>query len=234
MSMVFVSIEGRAGQILGKNWRLHVGTVGEAVKALRANTGNLFHKALRSSTGYVLVVDGAPVESQGCFFKRIKKSLCFIPVLAGGAVIIPAIFEAIFVALEVYMAAEVALALAYVIVVAGVALVVYGIYSLIMYLNMDDPQIEGDGTSSFLFNGPENVEAQGQVVPVGYGRLMTGSKTISVSSSNVDRDIWEENKMGVFGETIVRRSPLAPSQGMGGGSGSTSYKHVVEAANGGI
>ena len=220
--MIAVSIEGRAGQMLGKNWRLHVGTVGEAVKALRANAGNLFHKALKASAGYVLVVDGIPVESQGCFFKKIKKSLCFIPVLGGGAVFLPAIFEAIFVALEVYMAAEIALVLAYVIVVAVVALVVYGIYSLVTYLNQDDGDPgDGVGTSSFLFRGPENVAAQGQVVPVAYGRMVTGSKVMSVSSSSVDREIWKENKMGVFGETVVRRSPLVPSHEMGGGSART-------------
>jgi len=220
--MISVSIEGRAGQMLGKNWRLHVGTVGEAVKALRANAGHIFHKALNTSAGYVLVVDGVPVESQGCFFKKIKKSLCFIPVLGGGAVIIPAIFEAIFVALEVYMAATVASVLAYVVVVAVVALVVYGIYMLITYLNQDGPnRPEGTATSSFLFRGPENVAAQGQVVPVAYGRMKTGSKVISVSSSSVDRSIWDANKMGVFGETVVRRSPLVPSRDMGGGSART-------------
>jgi len=220
--MISISIEGRAGQMLGKNWRLHVGTVGEAVKALRANAGHLFHRALKASAGYVLVVDGAPIESQGCFFRKIKKSLCFIPVLAGGAVFIPAIFEAIFVGLEVYMAATVAEVLAYVIVTAMVALVVYGIYTLITYLNQDDrDRDEGEGTSSFLFRGPENVASQGQVVPVAYGRMKTGSKVISVSSSNVDRTVWDESDLGVFGETVVRRSPLVPSREIGGGSART-------------
>jgi predicted phage tail protein len=199
--MVSVSIEGRAGQMLGKDWRLDVGTVGEAVKALRANAGHLFHRALKASAGYILVVDGAPIEGQGCFFKKIKKSLCFIPVLGGGAIIIPAIFEAVFVGLEVYMAATVAEVLAYVIVVAVVALVVYGIYTLITYLNQDGPDTDnGVGTSSFLFSGPENV---------------------AVSSSSVDRTIWDEGDLGVFGETVVRRSPLAPSREIGGGSART-------------
>ena len=226
--MISVSIEGRAGQMLGKNWRLHVGTVGEAVKALRANAGHLYHKALKASAGYVLVVDGVPVESQGCFFKKIKKSLCFIPVLAGAGIIIPAIWEAVFVALEVYMAAELAIVLAYVVVVTVTALIVYGIYTLITYLNQDggDPG-EGRGTSSFLFRGPENVASQGQVVPVAYGRMKTGSKVISVSSSSVDRAIWDEGELGVFGETVVRRSPLVPSREIGGGSARTRLMKAI-------
>jgi predicted phage tail protein len=209
--------------MLGKNWRLHVGTVGEAVKALRANSGHLFHRALKASAGYVLVVDGVPIESQGCFFKKIKKSLCFIPVLAGAGIIIPAIWEVIFVALEVYMASTVAAVLATVIVVTVVALVIYGIYTLITYLNQDSPELgEGRGTSSFLFRGAENVAEQGQVVPVCYGRMKTGSKVLSVASSSVDRDIWDKGELGVFGETVVRRSPLVPSREIGGGSARTA------------
>jgi len=44
--MISVSIEGRAGQALGPKWKLHVGTVGEALRALRANAGSVFEKAL--------------------------------------------------------------------------------------------------------------------------------------------------------------------------------------------
>jgi hypothetical protein len=39
--------------------------------------------------------------------------------------------------------------------------------------------------------------------------------------SSVDRTIWDEGDLGVFGETVVRRSPLAPSQEIGGGSART-------------
>ena len=83
----------------------------------------------------------------------------------------------------------------------------------------DDPQAAN--TTSFLFGSPENVASQGNVVPVGYGRLKAGGNVISVSSSSVDRAIWKENKMGVFGETVVRQSPLVPSREMGGGSART-------------
>ena len=58
-------------------------------------------------------------------------------------------------------------------------------------------------------------------MPVGYGRIKAGGNVISVSSSNVDRTIWNESDLGVFGETVVRRSPLAPSREIGGGSART-------------
>ena len=84
-SMIKVSLEGRVGKSLGKKWKLHVGTVGEAIRAIRANTGNAFAEALAVSKGYAAVVDGVPVAPDVCFLKKIKKSLVLIPILAGGA-----------------------------------------------------------------------------------------------------------------------------------------------------
>lgn len=218
--MVSVSIEGRAGQMLGKNWKLHVGTVGEAIKALRANAGSVFEKALGLSRRYVIVVDGVPVETSGCFLKRIKKSLCFIPVLAGGVIFIPAYYAIAGAIIATGITTSLAIAgfIAVTVIVTVTALIVYGIYALVSLLNQDDMKIEGTQSSSFLFHGPENVASQGGVVPVGYGRLKTGSKVVSVSSSNVDRDIWDEGLLGVGGETVVRRSPLAPSKAISGGT----------------
>ena len=217
--MISVSIEGRAGQALGPKWKLHVGTVGEALRALRANAGSVFEKALGLSKGYVLVIDGVPAESSGCFLKKIKKSLCFIPVLAGGLVTFwYAVFSQVLLIAPglSYAAASV---IATIVVVAAVALIAYGIYTLVSMLMADDgPDVEGEGTNSFAFRGPENVSEQGQVVPVGYGRLMSGSRVISVSSSNVDRQVWEHNNMKVFGGMKSVYTP-SPSVGVGGGLG---------------
>ena len=215
--MISVSIEGRAGQILGHKWKLHVSTVGEALKALRANAEGVFQKALGFSKAYVLVVDGVPVENESWAFKKVKKSLLFIPVLAGG--IVSAIYNAIWIALEVYMAAGVAQAIAMVIVVLTLALVAYGMYSLIMAMQ-DEPQIgDDDASRSFVFAGPENVARQGGVVPVAYGRLRTGSKVISVSSTNVDRAVWERNSLSSFVAGNVTNPDSTPVGGGGGGGG---------------
>ena len=215
--MISVSIEGRAGQMLGPKWKLHVGTVGEALRALRANAGSIFEKALGLSRGYVLVVDGIPAESSSCFLKKIKKSLCFIPVLAGGFVTFwYAVFSQVLLVAPGLSYAAAAI-IATVVVVVAVALIAYGIYSLVALLTQDKgPDIAGDGTNSFAFRGPENVAEQGQVVPVGYGRLMSGSRVISVSSSNVDKQVWEDNHMKVFGgmKSVYTRSP---DVGIGGG-----------------
>ena len=229
--MISVSIEGRAGQALGPKWKLHVGTVGEALRALRANAGSVFEKALGLSKGYVLVIDGVPAESSGCFLKKIKKSLCFIPVLAGGLVTFwYAVFSQVLLIAPglSYAAASV---IATIVVVAAVALIAYGIYTLVSMLTADaGPDVEGEGTNSFAFRGPENVSEQGQVVPVGYGRLMSGSRVISVSSSNVDRQVWEHNNMKVFGgmKSVYTPSPRVGVGGGLGGGGAWMYSRLNE------
>jgi hypothetical protein len=56
-------------------------------------------------------------------------------------------------------------------------------------LSTDDP--EAVKTTSFIFTSAENTTEQGQVVPVGYGRMKVGSKVISVAASNVDKRRWD-------------------------------------------
>ena len=212
--MVSNSIEGRAGKILGSRWKLHIATVGEAIRAIRANTEEVFQRALGSSKAYVLVVDGVPVENSGCFLKKIKKSLLIIPVLAGGFITAwYAIFSAVLkIGIGSYVVAG---AIATVVLVLAIALIIYGIYMLItILLGGQDPEEGGEGTSSYVFSGPENVTTQGQVVPVAYGRLLTGSTTISVGLTNVDKYVWEHNDMAnMLGGTVDNAPPEIVYQG---------------------
>ena len=69
----------------------------------------------------------------------------------------------------------------------------------------------------FVFGGPQNVANQGGVVPVAYGRIRTGSRVISVSSTNVDRAIWERNSLSDFVEGNVAIPGATPLGGGGGG-----------------
>jgi predicted phage tail protein len=172
-------------------------------------------------------VDGVPVESSGCFFKKIKKSLLIVPVLAGALVTTwYAVFSAV---LKIGIGSyAVAGAIATVVIVAAVALVVYGIYSLISMLLSGEDAAEGaPGTTSYVFSGPENVAQQGQVVPVGYGRLLAGSKVISVASTSVDRYIWEHNKLeNLLGGKIDNTPPEINYRG--GGTGTPNPKIILE------
>ncbi len=203
--MVEVSLEGRVGKSLGKKWELHVGTVGEAIRAIRANVGSAFAKALGVSKRYAVIVDGVPVAPDACFLKKIKKSLVLIPILAGGAV-----SAAVWIGAAIVAATPIgfatALAIGYMVVavavVAFVALVVLGISSLISHMAEDPKDPKSERTSSFIFGGAENTTSQGGVVPVAYGRMRVGSMAISVSNSSVEKSVWDKSK--AFNTMIFR------------------------------
>jgi len=200
--MVNISIEGALGNSVGKKWNLHVGTVGEAVRAMRANLGQGFHKIFKEMQGCVLIVDGEPIEHTNWFLKKIKKNLTIVPVLGGGAVFIPAYYAIAGALLMSGVTTSLAIAgiVAVTVIVAVVALVAYGVYMLVSKLSERDPgSIDAAGSTSYLFSGAENVESQGNVVPVGYGRLKVGSKVISVAASNIDKGRWNRWRESDFG-----------------------------------
>ena len=193
--MVKVSIEGRAGKSLGKKWKLHVGTVGEAINAIRANVGERFASQMGLMSHYVLVVDGALIPNESWFFKKIKQNLKIIPILAGGAIFLPVYYAlaSVFIG-ALTQSLIIAGFLAITIMAAVVALVYLGLSALISNMSEDPKDPKGERTSSFLFGGAENTASQGGVVPVAYGRLRVGSIALSVSSSSVDKAIWDKTR----------------------------------------
>ena len=82
--------------------------------------------------------------------------------------------------------------LASTLVVAGIGLAAVGFLSLLsspppfVAPEFSAPDVagpKGGGGKSFLFDGPTNTAGEGGPVPIGYGRLLVGSKTISASYS---------------------------------------------------
>lgn len=189
--MVTVFLEGQIAAGLERQWQLKVRTVADALRAIHANTGNFLGRIIKHQNHYVVLVDGKPLENTTSLYKKIKKSVHIIPVIAGAIVYWPAI-KAVMAFLAKYWVAYAGwsagaqLLVAALIVIGGYALISYGIHLLMeSIMGKDDP--DAVSTSSYVFKGPQNVTEQGGPVPVAYGRLMTGSKTISVSLTSVDK-----------------------------------------------
>ncbi len=214
--MTNISIEGHLAKVVGPKWELHVRNFVELFNAIEANTHKL-RAYLNGRTGHywAIFVNGEKVDPDSFLFQNIKdKNVKIIPLLAGGGPIATAIVTAMGVKgtaaiiLEFVISAIISMAISF-----GLSML------MAKLMKPDDPQAAN--TTSFIFGSPENVASQGNVVPVGYGRIKAGGNVISVSSSNVDRTVWDESDLGVFGETVVRRSPLVPSREIGGGSART-------------
>ena len=219
--MTELSIEGKLGKVFGSTWQLSVSNFVELFSALEANTQKLRNYLRKNKKEYwAIFVDGERVDADGFLFDNIKdKKVKIIPILAGAAATVAvAIVEAI--GIQSTLGALVAEFVLTIIISTAIS---FGLSLLIAKLmKPDDP--EAVNTTSFLFSSPENVAEQGQVVPVGYGRIRTGSKVISVSATNVDKAVWERNALSDFVEGNVH-IPDFPSLsvGLGGGGMGTPF-----------
>jgi len=221
--MTELNIEGKLGKVFGSTWELNVSNFVELFSALEANTQKLRNYLRTNRKEYwAIFVDGERVDADGFLFDNIKnKKIQIIPILAGAAGTIAAAIVA-----EMGITSTLgALVVEFVLTVIISTAISFGLSLLIAKLmRTDDPEVVN--TTSFLFGAPENVAEQGQVVPVGYGRIRTGSKVISVSSTNVDKAVWEKNSLSDFiGGTATRR-PTTFSGGADGGGIGTVAKNL--------
>ena len=219
--MTELSIEGKLGKVFGSTWQLSVSNFVELFSALEANTQKLRNYLRKNKKEYwAIFVDGERVDADGFLFDNIKdKKVKIIPILAGAAATVAvAIVEAI--GIQSTLGALVAEFVLTIIISTAIS---FGLSLLIAKLmKPDDP--EAVNTTSFLFSSPENVAEQGQVVPVGYGRIRTGSKVISVSATNVDKAVWERNALSDFVEGNVHIPDFTSlSVWLGGGGMGTPF-----------
>ena len=208
--MTEVLIEGRMGSLLGKHHKFSCTKLGEIFSALEANTGKLRRYFLLNKKRYFSVfVNGKAIDQNFFSNTNVKDAKVVILPILMGAVIGTAIAAGLGMTVAAGSAAAAAgaavgsLTLAGKIV-AGIvnAIVAFGIsLAVSKLLAPDSPELTN--TSSFAFGTPENIAKQGGPVPIGYGRLLIGSRVISSNLMNVDRarfdsknfyDIFSDNQ----------------------------------------
>jgi len=121
------------------------------------------------------------------------KTIDIIPILEGSGGVVSAIFGVVLavigVALLIIPGGQI---LGAALLIAGIGLAATGFLSL---MSSPPPYVapefsapntagsKGGGGKSYLFDGPTNTAGEGGPIPIGYGRLLVGSKTISASYS---------------------------------------------------
>ena len=184
--MTEVLIQGRLGDVVGRTHTLHCSTLKEIFTAIECNTGKLRKYLLRNKKRkFAVFINDKSVNSDFADNYNVKHSkVTILPILMGAVGMTIALAAT---------GATMATATASTFIVAGIinAAISFGISMLISkLLAPDDPKTVS--TTSFIFGSPENVSSQGEPVPVGYGRLIVAGKVISVSSFNVDKNIFED------------------------------------------
>ena len=201
--MTTVLLEGRLGQIVGRDFSFKARTLREVLNAIEANTGKLrsyLHQ--NGKRAFAVFVNGKELEGDVSLNIKVEnKKIVIIPLLMGAFV---AIFTKFVVTkiLKLSVASMAGKIATFVVGTVLSAALSFGISLLIAKLmKPDDPDLAN--TTSFAFGQAENVTRQGVVVPVGYGRLQVGSRVVSVNMFNVDRSKFENQgaqlQLGVGG-----------------------------------
>lgn len=167
--MRIVNLHGKIAEKFGARWELEVDSIVEALRAIDANTGNFFDylsENRQENKTFSFILDGCSQK-----IERKEELLTPIPKQCREFHIIPNAEGAT--GLEVFF----------------VQLIIAVAAGFIMRALFKPPKPEEEKRSkSFLFGGAENVAAQAIPVPLGYGRLLVGSVTVSSTMRHIDRD----------------------------------------------
>lgn len=189
--MVTVLLYGFLGQRFGKVHRYDVRSPAEAVRALSCTLPG-FRKAFIDGGSYRVVVGGRealPLERTGDPISE-RESIRIVPVIAGaksslGQIIIGAAL--IWAAWPVaggaagglFGASKVGLIAAKFATSIGISLVLGGVSQLLFSPPKPGSVDRPENKPSHSFDGAVNTAAQGNPIPIGYGRLIVGSQVIS-------------------------------------------------------
>jgi predicted phage tail protein len=142
-------------------------------KVMNSNLLTSFEEQVLESIDIIPILEGS--GGGGGFFQ-------IIPVILGIALIFTGVGVAVSIPTFGLLAAS--------LVVAGIGLAAVGFLALLsspppfVAPEFNAPNVAGSksgGGKSYLFDGPTNTAGEGGPIPIGYGRLLIGSKTISAT-----------------------------------------------------
>lgn len=186
--------------LFGKSLRLAVGSPAEAIRAMCAVLpGFRRHLAADQGLGYRLVVGKSPLMgNEEILHPTGRQVIKFVPVVSGAGSGVGKIFAGIaLIALAVFtggagagvfaalQAGELGLAASAIAFNIGVSMALGGAAQLLAgNPAAPKPPEAANNQPSYAFNGAVNTTAQGNPVPVCYGRLRIGSQVISSGLSS--------------------------------------------------
>jgi len=186
-----VLLLGELGQHFGKRHRFDVRSPAEAVRALVANFADFERFILQSKErhlGYRVLVGTEAISEQDLHGPVGANTITIAPVIAGaggkfgqiilGVALIAASFYLPTTAL--FSIGSFAPSIASLSFSIGLSLTLGGVAQMLApQPASNEPSERPENQPSYTFNGAVNTTAQGQPVPVGYGRVVVGSAVIS-------------------------------------------------------
>jgi predicted phage tail protein len=177
---MLILLYGHLGQRFGRRHQYAVRTPAEAMRALRANHRG-FDAALREFDGGYRVMRGYDEVRRGGLQDPSgqAETLRIVPMVGGAGV-----GEAVTWIIAEHLAISVGAfeIIAFVVDVA-VTMALSGVAQSLFAPSTSSAQERPENKPSQIFNGPVNTTAQGNPVPVCYGRLRVGSQVVSAGLS---------------------------------------------------
>lgn len=192
--MLTVLLLGELGKRFGRKHMLEVGSPAEAVRALCANFKDFRQFVATSAERNVAyrVLNRKDEVAEDELHNPASRTITFVPVVMGanflkkfGKIIVgAALIAASFFVPPLALVGTATLAS--VTFTIGVSLALGGVAQLLAPTPKTPSGANTENSSSYIFNGPVNTTAQGEAVPVGYGRMIVGSAVISAGISVED------------------------------------------------
>jgi predicted phage tail protein len=202
-NLVEVNLLGHLGETIGKQWKLAVNSVSEAIRFIEYNSKKRLYKYLmekdKDGVKYQILINKREYLSEKPLdisdLDTVRNSelvanienletIDIVPVIEGAGSGIGAVIAGVLlVIIGIILLFTPLSAAAPYLIIAGIGLIAAGVTVLLSQPPTFEPfqQIEAGGNASYLFNGPQNTTREGGPVPVGYGRLLIGSQVIAAS-----------------------------------------------------
>ena len=211
--MVEVELHGILGEKIKKNkWNLAVNSVGEAIRAIEANSkilyktlyelekDNLKYRVLINKKDFKIFKNSDEIENDldkaiysnlvNHYESEELKNIDIIPIIEGASGVINAVLGIVLIIIgAVLMFVPGGQLFGAALIIAGLGLAASGFLSLLsspppfVAPEFQAPEVasKGGGGKAYLFDGPTNTRGEGGPIPIGYGRLLVGSKTVSAT-----------------------------------------------------
>lgn len=209
-SLTTVRLYGRLGATFGRRFRLAVTTPAEALRALAAQLPGFeqfLTEAKDKGMGFAVFVGRENLKEDQLHTPAGHDEIRFAPVLLGSKkngvfnIILGIVLVVIGVIGNIYGGWGTPF------IQAGIGMIIGGVAQMLA------PTPKGNGAGdrpenqpSYSFNGPVNTQAQGNPVPVAYGKVVCGSAVVSAGITSED-------------QVYVPTSTAAGGGGIGSGGG---------------
>jgi predicted phage tail protein len=184
-----IKLLGELGRRFGREHHFEVASASEAIRALSANYPGFERELVNSQergVGYRVLAGDASLSLRELNHPTGEQAITIAPVITGaggdglGQVLLGAAIIAVAWWNPMGWAASGAFLSQATLYSVGTSIALGGVAQMIAPTPMSsEPAERQDNKPSYVFNGAVNTTAQGQPVPVGYGRMIVGSAVIS-------------------------------------------------------